>query len=442
MLRAIVDELTNWNPRERMGMFRKWLEGSLSIVQLHVLTVLETAGPLPMGKLADALDVSVASATGIVDRMEQRGLVERRHDEADRRIVLVHPTEIRSRGLQRPRGDASGRPRQDPRPAHERRAEGAARRPPGDVEGSGSPAGRGPGRIRFEPRNGRAQRPAPPGSRGGDDMIGLLRTYLRPYTRTIVLILGLLLVGAIGNLYLPNLQGDIINNGVVKGDTDYILRVGGLMLLVTAVVGVTSIIAVYFSSRVAMGFGRDVRSAIFTKVQSFSQVEVNTLRARVADHPQHERRPAGPAGHLHGDDDHGLGADPDRRRDLHGGPDRRHPVGPAPRDPADHGPRHRPHVRPAHPAVPDDPGEDRPDQPGDARDALGRPRHPGVRPDPPRGGPVRDREPRPLRRPAQGRPDLRRHPAGDLRDLQPLDGRGPVVRRLAGRGRRTCRSAT
>src|SRR4029079_7400432 len=93
MLRAIVDELTNWNPRERMGMFRKWLEGSLSIVQLHVLTVLETAGPLPMGKLADALDVSVASATGIVDRMEQRGHVERRHDEADRRIVLVHPTD-------------------------------------------------------------------------------------------------------------------------------------------------------------------------------------------------------------------------------------------------------------------------------------------------------------------------------------------------------------
>jgi len=93
MLQAIVDELTNWNPRERMGMFRKWLEGSLSIVQLHVLTVLATAGPLPMGKLADALDVSVASATGIVDRMEQRGLVERRHDEADRRIVLVHPTD-------------------------------------------------------------------------------------------------------------------------------------------------------------------------------------------------------------------------------------------------------------------------------------------------------------------------------------------------------------
>ena len=92
MVGAVIDELTNWNPRERMGMFRKWLAGSLSIVQLHVLTILEAAGPVPMGKLADALDVSVASATGIVDRMEQRGLVERRHDETDRRVVLVHRT--------------------------------------------------------------------------------------------------------------------------------------------------------------------------------------------------------------------------------------------------------------------------------------------------------------------------------------------------------------
>jgi ATP-binding cassette subfamily B protein len=110
-------------------------------------------------------------------------------------------------------------------------------------------------------------------------MIGLLATYLRPYARTIALVLGLLLVGAIGNLYLPDLQGDIINNGVVKGDTNYILRVGGLMLLVTAVVGVASIIAVYFSSKVAMGFGRDVRGAIFTTVQSYSQVEVNKFGA-------------------------------------------------------------------------------------------------------------------------------------------------------------------
>jgi ATP-binding cassette, subfamily B, multidrug efflux pump len=108
-------------------------------------------------------------------------------------------------------------------------------------------------------------------------VIGLLVTYLRPYARIIFIVLGLLLIGAIGNLYLPDLQGDIINNGVVKGDTDYILRVGGLMLVVTAIVGLSAIVAVYFSSQIAMGFGRDVRAAIFTKVQSFSQVEVNTF---------------------------------------------------------------------------------------------------------------------------------------------------------------------
>ena len=89
MIHAVVSEMTAWNPHERAGMFRQWLLGSLSIVQLHVLTILETAGPLPMGKLAESLDVSVASATGIVDRMEQRGLIERRRDDEDRRVIRV-----------------------------------------------------------------------------------------------------------------------------------------------------------------------------------------------------------------------------------------------------------------------------------------------------------------------------------------------------------------
>jgi ATP-binding cassette subfamily B protein len=106
-------------------------------------------------------------------------------------------------------------------------------------------------------------------------MIGLLATYLRPYRRPLLLVIALLLVQAIGNLYLPDLNADIINNGVVKGDTDYILRTGGLMLAVTALLGVAAIIGVYWGARVAMGFGRDVRSAIFTKVETFSQVEVN-----------------------------------------------------------------------------------------------------------------------------------------------------------------------
>jgi ATP-binding cassette subfamily B protein len=108
-------------------------------------------------------------------------------------------------------------------------------------------------------------------------MIGLLRTYHRPFAGQLTIVLGLLLIGAIGNLYLPNLQGDIINNGVVKGDTDYILRIGGVMLLVAAVVGLSAIAAVYYSSRIANGFGRDVRFAIFSKVETFSQVEINTF---------------------------------------------------------------------------------------------------------------------------------------------------------------------
>jgi ATP-binding cassette subfamily B protein len=110
-------------------------------------------------------------------------------------------------------------------------------------------------------------------------MIGLLRTYLAPYQRPIVLVLALLLVQAIANLYLPELNADIINNGVVKGDTDYILRTGGFMLVVTFALSIAAVIGVFFGARTAMAFGRDVRSALFRKVQTFSQVEVNQFGA-------------------------------------------------------------------------------------------------------------------------------------------------------------------
>lgn len=89
----LLEELTSWSPRERAGAFRHWLRDSLSLVHLQVLAVLEAEGPLAMSKLAEALDVSVASATGIIDRMEQRGLVERRREPDDRRVVLVHRTD-------------------------------------------------------------------------------------------------------------------------------------------------------------------------------------------------------------------------------------------------------------------------------------------------------------------------------------------------------------
>ena len=89
----LLSELTRWNPRERARTFRRWLRVPLSIIHLHVLTLLEAEGPLRMTRLAEALDVSVASATGIVDRLEQRGLVERRPEPGDRRVVLVNPTD-------------------------------------------------------------------------------------------------------------------------------------------------------------------------------------------------------------------------------------------------------------------------------------------------------------------------------------------------------------
>jgi DNA-binding MarR family transcriptional regulator len=72
---------------------RNWPGGALSLVHINVLAVLDIDGPLPMHRLAETLDVSQASATGIVDRMEQRGLVERRREDGDRRVVHVALTD-------------------------------------------------------------------------------------------------------------------------------------------------------------------------------------------------------------------------------------------------------------------------------------------------------------------------------------------------------------
>ena len=110
-------------------------------------------------------------------------------------------------------------------------------------------------------------------------MTALLVHFLRPYRRALLLVVSLLLVQSLANLYLPELYADIINNGVAKGDTGYIMRTGGLMLVVTAALGVASIIAVYWAAKVSMAFGRDLRAGIFGQVQAFSQVEVNHFGA-------------------------------------------------------------------------------------------------------------------------------------------------------------------
>jgi ATP-binding cassette, subfamily B, multidrug efflux pump len=106
-------------------------------------------------------------------------------------------------------------------------------------------------------------------------VIRLLRGGLRPYRWQLVVVLVLVLVPVIANLYLPTLNADIINNGVVTGDTAYILEVGALMLGVTLVYAVASIAAVYWGSKTSMALGRDTRGSLFRRVQSFSQAEVN-----------------------------------------------------------------------------------------------------------------------------------------------------------------------
>ena len=87
--------------------------------------------------------------------------------------------------------------------------------------------------------------------------------------------IALVLVQSIGNLYLPNLNADIINNGLAKGDIPYIWRTGVVMLAITLVLGGVAVAGVYFASLTSMGIGRDLRGAIFGRVQSFSSREMN-----------------------------------------------------------------------------------------------------------------------------------------------------------------------
>ena len=110
-------------------------------------------------------------------------------------------------------------------------------------------------------------------------LIRLLRTYLRPYRKPLTMVVLFQLIGTIASLYLPRLNADIIDNGVAKGDTGYIFTSGAYMLGVTLLQIVCSIVAVYFGARTAMGFGRDVRAAIFHRVGDFSDREVNQFGA-------------------------------------------------------------------------------------------------------------------------------------------------------------------
>ncbi|MFJ7048457.1 ABC transporter ATP-binding protein [Streptomyces sp. NPDC101112] len=110
-------------------------------------------------------------------------------------------------------------------------------------------------------------------------LIRLLRSHLRPYKKPIALLVLLQFVQTCATLYLPTLNADIIDNGVVRGDTGYILAFGALMIGISLVQVVCNIGAVYYGARTAAAVGRDIRAAVFDRVQSFSAREVGHFGA-------------------------------------------------------------------------------------------------------------------------------------------------------------------
>jgi ATP-binding cassette subfamily B multidrug efflux pump len=107
----------------------------------------------------------------------------------------------------------------------------------------------------------------------------LLVEYLRPQRRLLIAVVVFQLAQSIASLYLPTLNADIIDEGVAKGDTGYILRVGSLMLFITLLQIACAVVAVYFGAKAAMGMGRDLRGAIFMRVGEFSEQEVTRFGA-------------------------------------------------------------------------------------------------------------------------------------------------------------------
>ncbi|MCU1459569.1 MAG: carbohydrate transporter [Actinomycetia bacterium] len=110
-------------------------------------------------------------------------------------------------------------------------------------------------------------------------LIALLKKFLLPYRRLLLIVLGLTFVQVMATLFLPTINADIIDKGVIPGNTGYIWRLGGVMLLVTFVQVAFSVAAVYFGARAAMAFGRDVRSALFHRVTDYSAQDVASFGA-------------------------------------------------------------------------------------------------------------------------------------------------------------------
>jgi ATP-binding cassette subfamily B multidrug efflux pump len=107
-------------------------------------------------------------------------------------------------------------------------------------------------------------------------MIKLLR-FLKPYRFTLFWVLVLAFAQAMSNLYLPTLMADIVDNGVIKGDTGYIWRIGGLMTLVAIGGTICALVGIFYSSKVATGLGKIIRAKLFTHVERFSLHEFDSV---------------------------------------------------------------------------------------------------------------------------------------------------------------------
>ncbi|HEY5840010.1 MAG TPA: ABC transporter ATP-binding protein [Mycobacterium sp.] len=110
-------------------------------------------------------------------------------------------------------------------------------------------------------------------------LLAMLRQYVRPYRGLVAVVVLLQLVSTLASLYLPTVNAAIIDDGVARGDTDKIVRLGGVMLGVTALQVVCAVGAVYFGSRAGMSFGRDLRAAMFHHVTTFSEHETSRFGA-------------------------------------------------------------------------------------------------------------------------------------------------------------------
>lgn len=107
-------------------------------------------------------------------------------------------------------------------------------------------------------------------------MIKLYR-FMKPFTVSIMAVLLLVFLQTLAELYLPTLMSDIVDIGIVNGDTGYIMKIGGLMLFITALGTLCSITASFLSARTSVGFGRILRSKVFSRVEDFSLQEFNEI---------------------------------------------------------------------------------------------------------------------------------------------------------------------